>query len=124
VFFLQRTYIRGGLRSLVHTHAGRTQVTGKPFKKSWLPLVQYVMMLIRTFTTAMSIKYVHDQYWKNTIIINTVRLSPVDVNMSIQEKKILYKVGYKTAIEFILKGLSWACTAITKLKLNATEPKV
>ena len=53
--------------------------------------------------TAISIEYVHDQYWKNTIIINTVRLSPVYINMSIQEKEILYKVVYKTAIEFILK---------------------
>jgi NTE family protein len=74
--------------------------------------------------TAMSIEYVQHQYWENTIIINTVRLLHVDINMSIQEKEILYEVGYKTAIEFILKGLSWVCRAITRLKLNATEPKV
>jgi NTE family protein len=66
------------------------QVTDKPFKKNWLPLMQYVMMLIRTFMTAMSREYVHDQYWKNTIIVNTGKLSPVDFNMSIQEKETLY----------------------------------
>jgi NTE family protein len=81
-------------------------------------------MLKRTFMTAMSIEYVQHQYWENTIIINTVRLLPVDINMSIQEKEIPYEVGYKTSIGFILKGLSWVCTAITRLKLNATEPKV
>jgi NTE family protein len=82
------------------------QVTDKPFKKSWLPLVQYVMMLIRTFMTAMSREYVHDQYWKNTIIVNTGKLSPVDFNMSIEDKDRLYEIGYKTALEFIPKRLS------------------
>ena len=82
------------------------QVTDKPFKKSWLPLVQYVMMLIRTFMTAMSREYVHDQYWKNTIIVNTGKLSPVDFNMSIEDKETLYDIGYKTALEFIPKRLS------------------
>ena len=82
------------------------QVTDKAFKKSWLPLVQYMMMLIRTFMTAMSREYVHDQYWKNTIIVNTGKLSPVDFNMSIQEKETLYEIGYKTALEFIPKRLS------------------
>tara|TARA_R110002153_G_scaffold46985_4_gene132809 strand:+ start:37897 stop:38724 length:828 start_codon:yes stop_codon:yes gene_type:complete len=82
------------------------QVTDKAFKKSWLPLVQYVMMLIRTFMTAMSREYVHDQYWKNTIIVNTGKLSPVDFNMSIEDKEALYEIGYKTALEFIPKRLS------------------
>lgn len=81
------------------------QVTDKPFKKSWLPIVQYVMMLIRTFMTAMSREYVHDKYWKNTIIVNTGKLSPVDFNMTLQEKEALYEIGYKTALEFIPKRL-------------------
>jgi NTE family protein len=65
-----------------------------------------VMMLIRTFMTAMSREYVHDQYWKNTIIVNTGKLSPVDFNMSIEDKDRLYEIGYKTALEFIPKRLS------------------
>ncbi|MGS2721913.1 patatin-like phospholipase family protein [Paraglaciecola aestuariivivens] len=81
------------------------QVTDKPFKKSWLPIVQYVMMLIRTFMTAMSREYVQDQYWKNTIIVNTGKLSPVDFNMSIEDKEKLYQIGYQTALEFIPKRL-------------------
>jgi NTE family protein len=88
------------------------QVTGKPFKKSWLPLVQYMIMLIKTFMTAMSREYVNDQYWKNTIIVNTGKLSPVDFNMSIQEKEILYEIGYKTALEFIPKKLNSVVSAI------------
>jgi NTE family protein len=87
-------------------------VAGKPFKKSWLPLVQYMIMLIKTFMTAMSREYVNDQYWKNTIIVNTGKLSPVDFNMSIQEKEILYEIGYKTALEFIPKKLNSVVSAI------------
>ena len=99
------------------------QVTDKPFKKSWLPIVQYVMMLIRTFMTAMSREYVHDQYWKNTIIINTGKLSPVDFNMTIQEKETLYEIGYKTALEFIPKRLNSVDTVITEVEKMVTDPK-
>jgi NTE family protein len=97
------------------------QVTGPKFKKSWLPLGQYVMMLIRTFMTAMSREYVHDNYWKNTIIINTGALSPVDFNMSIQDKEVLYAIGYKTALEFIPKRLGNVDSAITENELNFTD---
>ncbi|MGJ8680884.1 patatin-like phospholipase family protein [Paraglaciecola sp.] len=77
------------------------QVADNKFKKSWLPIKQYVMMLIRTFMTAISREYVHDQYWKNTIIVNTGELSPVDFNITSQQKEKLYQVGYKTALEYV-----------------------
>ncbi|WP_158971621.1 patatin-like phospholipase family protein [Paraglaciecola sp. L3A3] len=77
------------------------QVADKKFKKSWLPIKQYVMMLVRTFMTAMSREYVHDQYWKNTIVVNTGKLSPVDFNMTVQQKEDLYLAGYQTALEFV-----------------------
>ncbi|WP_299084312.1 patatin-like phospholipase family protein [uncultured Paraglaciecola sp.] len=85
------------------------QVVDKEFKKSWLPIVQYVMILIRTFMTAMSREYVHDQYWKSTIIVNTGKLSPVDFHMSTQDKEALYEIGFRTALEFIPKRLSKHC---------------
>lgn len=81
-------------------------VTDLTFKKSWLPLRQYVMMLIRTFMTAMSREYVHAEYWRNTIVINTGKLSPVDFNITIQQKEELYKIGFDTAIEFVPKRLN------------------
>lgn len=77
------------------------QVADKKFKKNWFPLKQYVMMLVRTFMTAMSREYVHDQYWKNTIIVNTDELSPVDFNITAQQKEQLYKSGYQTALQFV-----------------------
>jgi NTE family protein len=77
------------------------QVADRKFKKSWFPLKQYVMMLVRTFMTAMSREYVHDQYWKNTIVINTGQLSPVDFNITLEQKEQLYSIGYETAYKFI-----------------------
>lgn len=77
------------------------QVTDNTYKKSWLPLKQYVMMLVKTFMTAMSREYVHDQYWRNTIIVNTGKLSPVDFNITAAQKKALYEAGYQTALKFV-----------------------
>ena len=82
------------------------QVTDNTYKKSWLPLGQYVMMLIRTFMTAMSREYVHAEHWHNTIVVDTGQLSPVDFNITIQQKEELYQVGYNTALEYVPKRLS------------------
>jgi NTE family protein len=82
------------------------QVTEPRFKKSWLPIKQYVMMLIRTFMTAMSREYVHDNHWQNTIVVNTGMLSPVDFNMSLDQKEYLFKVGYETTLTFVPKRLA------------------
>ena len=68
--------------------------------------MQYVMMLIRTFMTAMSREYVHDQYWKNTIIVNTGNVCFVNFNMLIQDKDTLYEMGYQTALECNPKRLN------------------
>jgi NTE family protein len=82
------------------------QITDKKFKKSWLPIGQYVMMLIRTFMTAISREYVHELYWKNTIVINTGTISPVDFNVSLKQKQELYELGYNTALEFIPRKIT------------------
>lgn len=97
------------------------QVTDKKFKKSWLPIRQYVMMLIRTFMTAMSREYVHDNYWKNTIIVNTGKLSPVDFNISVEEKEALYRVGYQTALEFIPKRIKDTLLNLEENNLKAMD---
>jgi NTE family protein len=97
------------------------QVTDKKFKKSWLPIRQYVMMLIRTFMTAMSREYVHDNYWKNTIIVNTGKLSPVDFNISLKEKEALYRVGYQTALEFIPKRIKDTLLNLEENNLKAMD---
>jgi NTE family protein len=86
--------------------------------------VQYVMIIFKIFITPMSREYPHDQYWKNTIIVNTGKPSPVDFNMSIHDKETLYAIDYKTALEFIPKRLNGVETAITENELKFTDPKV
>jgi NTE family protein len=81
------------------------QVTDCHYKKSWLPLRQYIMMLIRTFMTAMSREYVHAEHWHNTIVVDTGKLSPVDFSLTKQQKETLYQVGFNTALEFVPKRL-------------------
>jgi NTE family protein len=82
------------------------QVTDSNYKKSWLPLSQYLMMLIRTFMTAMSREYVHAEHWHNTIVVDTGKLSPVDFNITNEQKETLYQVGYTTALEYVPKRVS------------------
>jgi NTE family protein len=81
------------------------QLEIQEFKKSWVPIAQYLNMLIRTFMTALSREYVHEQFWQNTIVVNTENFSSVDFNLSVQQKQSLYKMGYDTAFEFLPQRL-------------------
>jgi NTE family protein len=109
---------------VICTRLKSEQITDEPFKKSWLPLVQYVMMLIRTFRIVMSREYVHAHYWKNTITATTGKFSPIDFNMSSQEKKTLYEIGYKIALKFIMKRLKIVDPTIMEHELKFTDTKV
>ncbi|WP_210401718.1 patatin-like phospholipase family protein [Lacimicrobium sp. SS2-24] len=66
-------------------------------KRSWIPLTQYILLLIRTFMTALSREYVNASYWHNTVVINTGTLSAVDFDMTAEQKDILFELGYETA---------------------------
>lgn len=72
---------------------------------SWLPIVSYIEMLIRTFMTAISREYVHDGHWHNTVVINTGNASPVDFAMTSAQKEWLYQTGYDTVLEFLPKKM-------------------
>ncbi|WP_438863425.1 patatin-like phospholipase family protein [Neptunicella sp.] len=72
---------------------------------SWLPIVSYIEMLIRTFMTAISREYVHDGHWHNTVVINTGDASPVDFAMTDAQKEGLYQTGYNTVLEFLPKKM-------------------
>lgn len=66
-------------------------------KRSWVPLTQYILLLIRTFMTALSREYVNASYWHSTVVINTGALSAVDFDMTAAQKDTLYALGYDTA---------------------------
>ena len=72
---------------------------------SWFPIVNYIVLLIRTFMTTISREYVNDEFWHNTIVINTGNCSGVDFNIDNEGKEQLFQKGYQTAREFIPKKL-------------------
>jgi len=65
------------------------------------PILNYITLLIRTFMTTISREYINEAFWHNTIIINTGDCSAVDFAMSSEQKKNLYDIGYRTAMEII-----------------------
>lgn len=90
--------------------------TNQEFRKPFFPLKSYVLMLIRTFMNAISREYVHAEHWHNTIVINTGKMSSVDFNMSAEEKEVLFRSGYDTAIEFIPKKIQQCMVYEAKVK--------
>ncbi|GAA0857953.1 patatin-like phospholipase family protein [Aliiglaciecola litoralis] len=68
-------------------------------------LPEYLFMLIRTFMTALSREYVHEEHWHNTIIVNTGEYSSVDFAMSKEQKMQLFDMGRKTALDFVPRKL-------------------
>jgi NTE family protein len=82
-----------------------------------------VKMLISIFMIVMSREYVHDQYWKKIIIVNTGKLVLVDFNMSIRDEERLYAIGYRTALEFTAKRLNIVNMSITEFTLKFTDLK-
>ncbi|MBD1390236.1 patatin-like phospholipase family protein [Neiella sp. HB171785] len=61
------------------------------------PVVNYVLLLIRTFMTTISREYVNDKFWHRTVVVNTGNTSPVDFHLSDEDKERLFQVGYDTA---------------------------
>lgn len=69
--------------------------------KGLFPIFNYVTLLIRTFMTTISREYINEAFWHNTIIVNTGHTSAVDFNMSEDDKKNLFHIGFQTAMDVI-----------------------
>ncbi len=67
----------------------------------YLPVLSYVYMLIETFMQAVSREYVHANYWHKTIVVDTGSISSVNFEMSPEQKRELYDIGYRTAMTVI-----------------------
>ncbi len=65
------------------------------------PIFNYITLLIRAFMTTISREYINEQFWHNTIVINTGECSGVDFKMSQNQKNTLFDIGYQTAREII-----------------------
>ncbi|WP_137166534.1 patatin-like phospholipase family protein [Salinimonas lutimaris] len=73
--------------------------------KGHFPLPQYLMMLTRTFMSALSREYVHAQFWQSTVIINCREISAVDFKAGPVEKALLYDIGQQTTLEILPRKL-------------------
>lgn len=77
------------------------QISEKSKKKIFFNLPEYLFMLIRTFMTALSREYVHEDHWQNTIVIDTQDMTSVDFALSPEQKHKLFQIGRDTALEIL-----------------------
>lgn len=61
------------------------------------PIKNYILLLIRAFMTTMSREYINEDFWHNTVIINIGDISPVNFNLTKEQKLELFCCGYETA---------------------------
>jgi len=69
--------------------------------KGFFPIYKYVTLLIRTFMTTISLEYINDAFWHNTVVVNIGNHSAVDFNMTTEQKQTLFDIGLKTAEEVL-----------------------
>lgn len=67
-----------------------------PPQRRWLPLADYLQMLIRAFMTSLSHEFVQDAFWNSTVVIDTNGITPLEFNLTVQKKLELYQAGYNT----------------------------
>ncbi len=65
------------------------------------PLPDYLQMLIRTFMTSISREYISDSYWRNTVVVETGTISPIEFALSIEQKEELFQRGLSTVHQII-----------------------
>ncbi len=71
-----------------------------------LPVADYMFMLMRTFMSTMSREYLTDILWHNTVLIETEGMSPLEFNMTPEQKNTLFETGYQTTREYLPFKLS------------------
>ena len=74
-------------------------------KKARFALPTYVMLLIRTFMSALAREYVHAEFWQRTILIDTGEVSAVDFDANGADKEALFETGYTTTMAYLPEKL-------------------
>jgi len=72
----------------------------------FLPLADYMQMLMKTFMSTISREFINDAFWNTTIVINTDDISPVEFNLSEEKKLLLHDRGYQTTLDVLPMKLS------------------
>lgn len=96
---LRRDWTGNGTASCCfRLRAAETTRTKKKINR-WFPLPDYMQMLIRSFMTTISREFINDAFWGTTITVDTADISPVEFDMTIEQKLLLMDRGYDTTIE-------------------------
>lgn len=66
-----------------------------------LPVADYLFMLVRTFMSTISREYLSESLWLNTVLIETDGMSPLEFNMTPEQKQSLFDLGYASTQEFL-----------------------
>ncbi|MDO9225839.1 MAG: patatin-like phospholipase family protein [Pseudomonadota bacterium] len=74
--------------------------TAHPARK-YLPVADYMFMLVRTFMSTISREYLSEALWLNTVLIETEGMSPLEFNMSTAQKQTLFDLGYATTQTYL-----------------------
>lgn len=74
----------------------RASETIAPPKRRWLPLADYLQMLMRAFMTSLSREFIQDAFWNSTVVIDTDGISPLEFRLTADTKLALYRAGYDT----------------------------
>ncbi|MDP2833833.1 MAG: patatin-like phospholipase family protein [Pseudomonadota bacterium] len=70
------------------------------------PVADYMFMLVRTFMSTLSREYLSESLWLNTVLIETEGMSPLEFNMTLEQKHALFALGYATTREFLPSKLA------------------
>lgn len=73
-----------------------------------LPVADYLFMLVRTFMSTISREYLSEALWLNTVLIETEGMSPLEFNMSQEQKHALFDLGYATTRSYLPAKLARA----------------
>ena len=82
-------------------------------KKARFALPTYVMLLIRTFMSALSREYVHAEHWHHTILVDTGEVSAVDFDANRPDKEALFEIGYNPDLPYLPDKLKKQYTQIS-----------
>lgn len=78
--------------------AGESRPVTKKVNR-WFPLPDYMQMLIRSFMTTISREFINDAFWNTTITVDTADISPVEFDLTVEQKLTLMERGYQTTME-------------------------
>ena len=93
---------------VVYFRLRSTRGANQVHESRFFPLPAYLTMLIRTFMTSISREYISDSYWRNTVVIETGNISPIEFGLNTEQKERLYRQGLETVRQVIPRKLEAA----------------